>query len=258
MTGTRMAGSVLAIGLVLTACGSGGGGGGNGEADKSANQILSDAVSALRSAKTFHLAAKSNSTGADALGIDIDLVSGGSARGTVTTGGASARIVASGGKFYIQGRDFWNKFGGPEAATVVGDRWAILPSNADTTGFLIFVNSDTLATCLAVSHGTLSKGGSATVDGQGAVVLVDEGDKPGTTPAKLYVATTGTAYPIRLESTGTTSAGATPGGDKCNTGGGSSGSSSSNGGGIFTLSQFNATVTITPPPNPLDLSTLGG
>jgi hypothetical protein len=254
MTRTRSATAALAIGLLLAACG----GGGNGEADKTASQILADAVAALKSAKSFHISAKSAATGTDALSLDLDLLTGGSARGKVTSGGATANVVVLGGKFYIQGRDFWNKFAGPQAATVIGDRWAILPSNADTSGFVSFVNTDTLATCLGISHGTITKGGTTTVAGQGAVILVDKGDKPGTAPGKLYVATSGPAYPLKLETTGTASAGTAPGGAECN--GSSSGSNggSGNGPGSFTLTNFGTVGAITPPPSPLDLSSLGG
>lgn len=62
----------------------------------------------------------------------------------------------------------------------------------------------TLSRCLAVGHGTLKRGGTATVGGRAAVVIVDAGDKPGTTPGKLYVATDGPAFPLRILSTGTT------------------------------------------------------
>jgi hypothetical protein len=255
MTTTRLGGAVLAIGLLLTACGSGG----NGEADKTASQILADAVSALKSAKSFHLTgAGSDATGAKTT-FDITFVtgSGGGVKGRVTTGGVTAQVVVIGGKYYIQGRDFFAKFGGEQAATVVGDRWVIIPASAAGQGFASFSDVNALATCLSLDHGTLAKGGTATVAGQSAAVLVDKGDKPGTSPGKLFVATSGTAYPLEFQQTGEASTGTPPGGAAC---GSATGSSSSGGAGTgsFTFSDYNAAASVTPPPNPLDLTSLGG
>jgi hypothetical protein len=255
MTRTRTAGSLLAIGLVLTACGSGGGG--NGEADKSANQILADATSALKSATSFRIAGTAtDSSGPGSFDVTFVVGAGGGAKGKLTNGGATAQFVYSGGKFYVQGKDFFTKFGGPQAGAVVGDRWVLLPASAAGQDFAAFTDPSALATCLSADHGTISKGGTATVDGHEAVILVDKGDKPGTAPGRLYVATSGTAYPVKVDVTGATSPGTPPGGPKCSSTTGSSGGTG--GTASLTLSQFNATVTITPPPNPLDLSTLGG
>lgn len=254
MSRARTGAAVVAIGLtVLTACG----GGGGGEADKQPDQILADAVAALRAVKSVHIEAQSTATsGSDAFTLSGDLVAGSGASGTANSQGVTAKFVVTGGKFYLRGRDFFAKFAGDQAAAVVGDRWVIIPSSVGLADLQIFTDTKNLADCLNLDHGTLSKGGTATVDGQETVVLVDKGDKPGTSPGKLYVATSGTAYPLRLQVTGTQSAGTPPGGGKCS----SSSSSSSPGSqtGSFTMSRFERAVTITPPPNPLDLSSLGG
>jgi len=262
MTRTRAAGAALAAIALLSACGSSGGG---GEADKSAAQVLADAENALRTAKSFHIAVKSSGTGSDALGIDIDLVAGGTARGTVTTEGVTASIVVIGGKFYLQGKSFWSHFAGEQAAAVIGDRWAILPSSADTAQFESYINADTFATCLDLDHGTLEKGGTETYNGKQAVVVVDKGDKPGTSPGKLFVSAAAPHYPLGLLVTGQSRPGTPPGGDKCNGGGSSSGSgdtssSSSfvNGLGSFSLTDYNKVTAVTPPPNPLDLQAAAG
>lgn len=255
MTRTRAAGVALAAIALLSACGSSSGGGGGGEADKTAAQILADAVSALRSAKSVHITAKStDTTSPNAVDLDLDLAAGGSASGTVGTQGVTASVVVTGGKFYVRGRDFWAKVAGAEAATVIGDRWAILPASADTSAFTSFVNVNTLADCLNLDHGTLSKGGTATFDGQAAVVLVDKGDQPGTAPGKLYVAASGATYPLSLQVTGAAKAGTSPAGDKCN--GGASGSSKDT--GTVTFSDYGKVVTVTPPPDALDLQSLAG
>ena len=252
MTRTRLGGGLLALGLLVSACGGGSGGGGGGEADKTASQILADAVAALKSVSSFHISGRATATGSNAVSIDADVAADGSSQGKISMGGATASFVVLSGKFYVQGRDFWNSVAGPQAAAVVGDKWVILPSGSDTKNFEQFVNASTIANCLSVDHGTLSKGGTTTVAGHAAVVIVDKGDKPGTAPGKLYVATDSPTYPLRFEITGNASAGTPPGGDQC----GSSSSSSDNRGTV-TLSSFNASgVSVTAPPNPIDLQSL--
>jgi hypothetical protein len=80
---------------------------------------------------------------------------------------------------------------------------------------------------LLLSHGTLSKGATTTVEGQQAVALTDK-----TQGGTLYVATTGKPYPVEIKH------------------GGSSG-------GKIVFDRFNQPVTLTPPANAIDLSKLG-
>jgi hypothetical protein len=244
MTRTRVVGGLLALGLVLGACGSGG-----GEADKTPQQILDDAVAAMKSAKTFHISGTmTDSTGTTTVALDVGT---GSAEGTFSQQGLTAKIVVTGGKFYLQGKELFSKFAGPQAGALIGDRWVIIPTSV-LSGVDAFTDVQKFASCLASDHGTLSKGGTGSVDGQAAVILVDKGDKPGTQAGKLYVAASGTAYVLRLEDTGKATAGGSSSSSQC---GGSADSAST---GTLTLSRFNQTVSVTPPPDALDLSKLGG
>lgn len=260
MTMKRLRGGLLALGLLLAACGGGAGGGsGGGEADKTADQILADAVSAIKSASSFHISGHATGSSSNGFSLDADVASAGVAQGKIGEGSALASFVTLDGKFYIQGRDFWNAVAGPQAADAVGDKWVLLPSGSDTQSFQQFVNAGIIATCLSVDHGTLSKAGTATVNGKAAVVIADKGDKPGTAPGKLYVAADSPHYPLRIDFLGATSPGTPPGGGQCGSASSSGGSSTSSGGGegTLTLSDFNAkSVTVTAPPNPIDLQSL--
>ena len=255
MTSKRTAGVVLAAALVLLLAGCGG----TGEADKTADQILADAAAALSSAKSVHIDATQTS-GSGPFHLVIDLSAGGMARGTVDAEGTSANVIVAGGKFYIQGQSFFAKFAGAQAAAAIGDRWVIIPSSAGISGFESFTDLKTLGDCIAADHGTLSKGGTATVNGQAAVIVVDKGDKPGTAPGKLYVATSGTPRPLQVQITGETRSGTPPGGPKCadTTGTSGAGGGTSGGAGTLTFTQYDESVSVTPPPNPLDLTSLGG
>jgi hypothetical protein len=256
MTTKRSLIGVTVLGILLAACGGSGGGGSNGEADKSPDQILSDAVAALKSAKSVHLVATENASSTpDASGatggpinIAADVQTPGAVSGTFSQGGATGHFVLIGGKFYLQGKQLLNKLGGQATADVVGDNWVVVPASTGGSGVGDLADMNKLATCLQQQHGTLSKGGTATVNGQDVVIVVDKGDKPGGQPGKLYVATSGTAYLLKVEQSGPV----TPGGDSNGPCG------SSNSGGTATFSDYNKSVTVTPPPNPIDFSKLGG
>ena len=67
-----------------------------------------------------------------------------------------------------------------------------------------------LARCLTSKTGTLRQGGSASVAGQPAIVVIDRGDRPGTTPRKIYLAASGPRLPLRIVQTGKRKAGGSP------------------------------------------------
>jgi hypothetical protein len=263
MTGKRSVTSALALCAGLAACGSSGGSSGGGdEASKSPVQVVADAAAALKGAKSYHLSVHVvPSDGSTPLTLDVDVVAPSSASGTVTQNGVTAHFVYTGGKLFAQGKAFLASLSS-QVADLVGDKWAQLPA-ASASSFSDITNPGKLAACLVQSHGTLSSGGTATVNGQNAVVVVDAGDKPGTEPGKLYVAASGTAYPLKLEATakaGSSSSSSTS--TDTNPTPSSSGSvdcsSSSGSGGVATFTSFNSTASITPPPDAVDLSSLGG
>ncbi|HEV7678343.1 MAG TPA: hypothetical protein VGQ42_07230 [Candidatus Dormibacteraeota bacterium] len=268
MTTKRSVTSALALCALLAACGSSGGtSGGGDEASKPPAQIVADAAAALKAAKTFHLSAKVHDTSSAGgqLDLEIDAVAPSTASGTVTSAGVTAHFIFTAGKLYFQGKQFLASLS-TQVADLVGDKWALLPA-ASASSFSSISDPSKLATCLVESHGTLSKGGTASVNGQTAVVVVDAGDKPGTSPGKLYVAASGTAYPLKLESTATagsssssssstsTDTSPTPSSSSAtDCGSGTSGTA----GDVATFSKFDASVSVTPPPDAVDLSKLGG
>jgi hypothetical protein len=109
----------------------------------------------------------------------------------------------------------------------------------------------TLSRCLVKDHGTLTKGGAATVNDEPAVVIIDKGDRPGTAPGKMFVAARGDPLPLRFVATGQER----PGGTKdplCN-----DSSSHAHRGDTLTLSKYNESLEIAPPEGAVDLTTPG-
>jgi hypothetical protein len=181
--------------------GSGGSGGSNsnGISSKSANQILSSAVSAAEAAKSLHVAGAVKN-GGESIGLDLSIVTGKGASGTISEGSASFKLVQVGGNYYIQPSPaFLLKFTHSQAGVqLFKGKWLRATSsdaNFQSFGELTSING--LMGSLTKSHGTLSKGSTSKLDGQ-PVIAVDS-SKGGT----VYVATTGKPYPLQLsKSTG--------------------------------------------------------
>jgi hypothetical protein len=243
-SGTRCAAALTAAATLLAACGSSG----NGEAGKSAGAILSDVSAAVRGAHSYRLIFSGKDASGD-INFEIDVAGKNTAKGSLTSGGATAEFVYTGTTFYLRGRKFFDKVAGAAVGQRIGDHWVSLPAaSAGTSQLQEFTDPGKLADCIGSQHGTLSKGGTSSVNGSDAVVVVDAGDKPGTSPGKLYVATSGTPFPLKLEQTGPAKAGGTD-----TTCGGNS--TLTQGSGVF--DQYNSSISVTAPKGALDISTLG-
>jgi hypothetical protein len=111
---------VLAAVLIAAGCGGGGGGGGgssnagkpSGEAAKPANTVVADASEAATRASSFHMAGQIHSSG-KLIGVDLSLVRGKGATGTLTVGGAKVDLVLIGNDGYMRASsDFWQQYAG--------------------------------------------------------------------------------------------------------------------------------------------------
>jgi pimeloyl-ACP methyl ester carboxylesterase len=115
------------------------------------------------------------------------------------------RAVA--GSVYFRGnRAYYASIGvtGAELAKLPGRWLSATPAQLPTAGGLLALTRPaTLGLCLLGQHlGTLSVGGTASVNGRRAVVLVDAGNLPGSAPGRIYIAASGSPLPLRLTRTG--------------------------------------------------------
>jgi hypothetical protein len=205
------AGVLVAAGAATIVAGCGGSGTPkpSGEAAKSPETILRDASAALSRARSFRATGKVRLAGQDGT-ISLAFQEPSSLSFSVMgPSGGSAKVILAAGTVYLNAdKAYFAQQGAGAQAAKLGGQWIKLPSGVPgLTSLLDEFKLSSLGRCLAVGHGTLSRGGDATVDGQSAIVVVDAGDKPGSTPGKTYVATSGPAYPLRLQSTGGTRSG---------------------------------------------------
>jgi hypothetical protein len=210
--------------------GSGGSGGAasNGITSKSADQILSTAITAAEAAKSVHVSGAIKS-GGQSVGLDLSIVQGKGASGTISEGSASFKLVDVGGNFYMQpDQAFLLKFAHTKAAAdLFKGKWLKGSStDANFASFGELTSIKTLMGSLTQAHGTLTKGSTSTLAGQSVIAL--NSSKGGT----MYVATTGTPYPLQVSK---------------NSGGQS---------GKVTFSDYNKAFVITAPANSINIDQL--
>ncbi len=236
---TRLSVLLLVISAALLAgCGGSGGGGStssaqsNGEASKPAAQVLTDAKTAAADATSVRLSGKITSSGQE-IAVDVTLAGGKGAKGSMSLGGASVSLVVVGAKVYIKASDaFYKEFAGASSAAAIQllhGKWLVgSATSSQLESLTAFTSIDQLFNQVVSSGGTLENKGETTYEGQKAVAIYSK-TKKGT----LYVAATGTPYPIALVGTGS---------DK----------------GTIAFGDWNANVSITAPSGAIDISQFTG
>ncbi|MHB8492536.1 MAG: hypothetical protein ACYDA6_10050, partial [Solirubrobacteraceae bacterium] len=178
-------------------------------------------------ASSVHISGSASSNGTP-LSLDLELVSGQGAQGTVAEHGLSFRLVELGGYIYINGSPaFYSHFGGAAAAQLFKGKWLKAPANQKEFASLSsLTNLQALLSSLLSQHGSLSSAGTSTVAGQQAVGLRDT-----TAGGTLYIATSGKPYPVEVSKGGTES-------------------------GTITFDRWNGAVSLKAPANAIDITQL--
>lgn len=218
---------LAALGAVAALAGCGSSSSGNGVAAKSPTQILEATKAAASKAASVHIAGSIVSEG-KSIALDMELLSGKGGKGKISQEGFSINLIQVNGAVYINGSTaFYRHVAGAAAAQLLQGKWLKAPANSGELASLSsLTNLSKLIDTTLESHGALKKGSETSVDGQKAIGVTDSA-KGGT----LYVATTGTAYPLQIVKTG-------------------------GGGGKVTFDRWNEAVTLTPPANAIDISQL--
>jgi hypothetical protein len=190
----RVAGATLVALLtatMLAACGSSSG---NGVASKTPTEIVTAAKTAVDGANAVHVSGSIVSSGTP-ITLDLDLLAGKGARGRLSDNGLAFELIEIGQTVYIKGSSaFYRHLGGTAAAQLLEGKWLKAPTTSGSFASLASLTDlRQLFDTAFAHHGTLAKSGTTTIGGQ-KVVGVSDTSKGGT----LYVATTGSAYPIQV------------------------------------------------------------
>jgi hypothetical protein len=190
-----LGGAVAAI-VVLTV--GSGGGTPNGVAAMQPAAIVAAARSAITSASSVRVTGSGEANG-QPVQLDLTLVSGQGAVGTVTEYGASFQLIAFAGAVYMKGsaaawgRTPANTLGGQ----LLGGKWLQLNENGQFSSMTSFADGPALFAKFLGLEGTLVKGPTTSVDGQSVVEVQDPASG-----AAVYVAATGTPYPVEIAKSG--------------------------------------------------------
>lgn len=216
----------LALAPALAGCGSSSPAG-NGLASKSPARIVAIATAAATAAESVHVAGSILGEGKPiSLNMELDAEKGG--MGRVTLGNLSVDVVNVDRAVYVKaGSAFYSRFAGPAAARVLQAKW-LRGSNVSgpLASFTALTELRKLLGSTLAGHGALSRGPTTTVNGKPAVGVTDTAGG-----GTLYVASTGTPYPLKIVKLGT-------------------------GAGKLVFDRWNQPVSLTVPPNPVDLHEL--
>lgn len=218
------------LGLLLLAAAIGGCGGsssGNGIASKTPTEVLAATKVAADAANSVHVAGAIVSNGSP-ITLDMDLLAGKGGRGQLSENGLSFELIQVGKTVYIKGSAaFYRHIGGNAAAQLLQGKWLKAPAHsADFSSLSQLTDLRQLVDTTLANHGSLTKGGTTTVNGQ-KVLGVTDTSKGGT----LYIAATGPPYPIEISKGGA-------------------------GGGKIVLDRWNEPLKLAAPANAIDVAQL--
>lgn len=220
---------VAMLGTLLLA-GCGGGDSGNGIDKLSAKDALAKVKTATADVRSVHVKGTINQSGKP-LSLDIS-VGKSAAQGAIGVGGGTMDLRLVDGVTYFRGdTKVFAAFGAnPAQAGLAAGRWIKDTSATGPAGsFASFLDLQKLFDALLTPQGTIKTGGSASVNGKKAEILIDSSAEGG----KLYVAETGAALPLRIERAG-------------------------DNGGRVDFVDYNAAVSVDAPADAVDITQLGG
>jgi hypothetical protein len=194
----------------------------NGIETKTPEQIVAAAIAAGSAARSVHVSASLGQ-----LSFDLDIVAGKGGKGRMVQNGLSFDLVRIGKNAYFRGSDkFWRKLGGTAAVQLFHGKWMrASATKGDLASLTPLTNLSALIRQSLGSHGKLAKGKTSTLHGQHVIAVKDV-----TQGGVLYVATDGQPYPIAL--------------------------SNANKHGTIYFDRWNASVSLSVPPNAIDITKL--
>jgi hypothetical protein len=183
----------VALAAALAGCG---GSSGNGIASKSPAEILAASRAAAEGATSVHVVSRA-SQGRLSLTSDLELA-GDRGRARVSFLGRTREVIRIGDTLYLKGYSaVYKRLGRSTDPHVPRGAWVKAPANSGRlVSLAALTNLRTELGLLLGSTVPLTKGATTAVNGQHAIELKEKTAKGFT--GFLYIATTGTSYPIEL------------------------------------------------------------
>jgi hypothetical protein len=166
----------------------------NGVASQTPAQIVATAESAAAGAATVHVAG-SIVNAKQPISLDMELVSDKGGKGRLGLEGLGMDLIGVDRAVYLKANEaFYSRFVGPVAARALPGRWLKAPAEHGPLASLAWLTDLRKLMAGALSrHGKPSRAGVTTIDGHSVVGVTDSARG-----ATLYVAATGTPYPIEI------------------------------------------------------------
>ena len=220
-----MLAALLALAAALAGCG--GSSSGGSLAGKSPAAIVAAARAAAAHAASVHISGSTESE-EKPISLDMELVAGKGAKGHITLEGLGIDIIEVERAFYLNGSAaFYRHVAGATAARLLQGKWLKAPAGSGNFSSLAqLTNLRALLDSSLADHGTLEVGPTSTVAGQKALAVRDT-----TRGGTLYVADTGTPYPLEIAKSG-------------------------KGAGTVTFDRWNEPVTLTAPADAINITQL--
>jgi hypothetical protein len=189
---------LLVSAVLLAGCGGAGKASDNGIGALAPEQIASEAQRAAASAATVHVIGSIVHEGKP-ISLNVELVSDKGGMGRLAQGAGGLEVVHVDSDVYVNGGEaFYKDIVGTRAARLLSGRWLkASDASGDLAALSALTTLDSVVALTLANHGPLTHAGMATIDGRRAVAVRDRA-KAGT----LYVAATGTPYPIEVAQPG--------------------------------------------------------
>jgi hypothetical protein len=201
----------------------------NGVAARAPGQIVAAAESAAAGAVTVRVTGSILSA-KKPISLHMELVADKGGKGRLSLEGFGVRLIDLNRAVYINANSaFYRRFAGPVAARLLPGRWLKARAyRGPLASLALLANLGKLIDGALSAHGRLTRAPGRTIGGQRAVGVTDAAGG-----GTLYVAATGTPYPIEI----VTAAGA---------------------GDSVRFDRWNKPVSLQAPPNPISISQLHG
>jgi hypothetical protein len=190
--------AALLLGLVAATAAGCGGSSSSGIASKTPAEIVAAAKAAADGASSVHVAGAIANAGTS-IALDMELQAEKGGRGRISESGLSFEVIELGGYVYITGSpSFYSHFAGSTAARALRGKWLKAPAtNGSFASLGSLTNLRKLVSSSLGSHDALAKVATRTIAGQRAIGIENL-----TSGGILYVAATGTPYPVAITKAG--------------------------------------------------------